>query len=160
MRVKTTAPQENTPSWHFCPPPRGYCWLRKLKTIIQSNTSTTFAPQRKHAGCVFSERLTSQKKSGREDKNEIGFKPRKNHRLLPVDCHGPGREVARCFERREDASPRRWSDFRSFASAEIGPREHARARSPGVKHSSPPQKVARSPTSPNSARSRTSTRSR
>ena len=51
-------------------------------------------------------------------------------------------------------------DFRFFASAEIGPREHARARSPGVKHSSPPQKVARSPTSPNSARSRTSTRSR
>ena len=119
-------------------------------------------------GCF--ERLPSQNKSGREDKNEIGFKPRKNHRLLPVDCHGPWR---RCFERREDASPVSspmdlllaascisWSDFRSYPSAEIGPQEHARARSPGVKHSSPPQKVARSPTSPNGARSRTCTRSR
>ena len=53
-----------------------------------------------------------------------------------------------------------WSDFRSHASTEIGPREHARARSPGVTHSSPPQKVARSPTSPNGARSRTCTRRR
>ena len=101
-------------------------------------------------------------------KSPSGTKSNSKHRrLLPVDCHGPWGSAS---TRREDASPLRsllgsflhlsWCAFRSYASTEIGPREHARARSPGVTHSSPPQKVARSPTRPIGARSRSCTRSR